>query len=109
MPTTSTGLCRSSLTTVFWKCRAVTILGNRYTGLAAVKEGLRTRLVGIPDVRYTDDTHFVAGDIGVSEWTLRGTAVGGENIEVRGCDFFTFANDGKILKKNSYWKIRDRA
>ena len=83
--------------------------GTRYTGLAAVREGLRARLVGIPDVQYTDDTHFVAGDIGVSRWTLRGTTANGENVEVRGCDFFTFSEDGKILKKNSYWKIRDRA
>jgi len=45
----------------------------------------------------------------VSQWTLRGTAVSGAKIEVRGCDFFTFASDGKILKKNSFWKIRDGA
>ena len=83
--------------------------GTRYTGSAAVREGLRSRLVGIPDVQYTDDTHFVADDIGVSQWTLRGTTANGENIEVRGCDFFTFADDGKILKKNSYWKIRDQS
>lgn len=83
--------------------------GTRYTGSVAVREGLRSRFSGIPDVHYTDDTHFVAGDIGVSQWTLRGTAVSGEDIEVRGCDFFTFADNGKILKKDSYWKIRDRA
>ena len=82
--------------------------GTRYAGSAAVREGLRSRLAGIPDVRYTDDTHFVAGDIGVSQWTLRGTTVSGETIEVRGCDFFTFASDGKIIEKDSYWKIRDR-
>ena len=28
-------------------------------------------------------------------------------IEVRGCDFFTFKG-GKIVKKDSYWKIRER-
>jgi ketosteroid isomerase-like protein len=80
--------------------------GSRYVGAAAVKEGLRSRFAGIPDVRYEDDTHFVAGDIGVSQWTLRGTSTGGERIEVRGCDFFTF-RDGKIVKKDSYWKIRE--
>jgi ketosteroid isomerase-like protein len=81
--------------------------GTRHTGAAAVREGLRARLSGIPDVHYGDDTHFVAGDLGVSQWTLRGTAANGERIEVRGCDFFTF-KDGKIVKKDSYWKIRDR-
>jgi ketosteroid isomerase-like protein len=81
--------------------------GARYIGAAAVKEGLRSRLTGIPDVQYTNDTHFIAGDIGVSQWTLRGTTTDGETIEVRGCDFFTFAN-GRIVKKDSYWKIRER-
>ena len=81
--------------------------GTRYVGAAAVKEGLRSRFAGIPDVRYEGDMHFVSGNIGVSQWTLRGT-VSGETIEVRGCDFFTFAGDGKIIKKDSYWKIRDR-
>jgi ketosteroid isomerase-like protein len=80
--------------------------GSRYVGAAAVKEGLRSRFAGIPDVRYEDDTHFVSGDIGVSQWTLRGTPRGGKPIEVRGCDFFTFRN-GKIVKKDSYWKIRE--
>jgi hypothetical protein len=75
--------------------------------LAAVREGLRTRFAGIPNVNYSDDAHFVVGDIGVSQWTLRGTTTSSETVEVRGCDIFTFA-DGKIVKKDSYWKIRDR-
>jgi ketosteroid isomerase-like protein len=80
--------------------------GSRYVGAAAVKEGLRSRFAGIPDIRYEDDTHFVSGDVGVSQWTLRGTSRSGEPIEVRGCDFYTF-RDGKIVKKDSYWKIRE--
>ena len=31
---------------------------------------------------------------------------GGEPIEVRGCDLFEFA-DGKISRKDSFWKIVD--
>jgi ketosteroid isomerase-like protein len=80
--------------------------GMRYAGAKAVREGLRSRFAGIPDVSYSDDTHFVAGNIGVSQWMLRGTRTSGEKVEVRGCDFYTFA-DGKIVKKDSYWKIRD--
>jgi ketosteroid isomerase-like protein len=81
--------------------------GARSNGLAAVREGLRSRLTGIPDVHYDDDTHFVSGDIGVSQWTLRGTSTANEKIEVRRCDFYTFRN-GKVVKKDSYWKIRQR-
>ena len=78
--------------------------GRRLVGKRDVREGLRSRLDGIPDVHYGDDRHWVCGDRGVSEWTLRGTWRTGEPIEVRGCDLFEFA-DGKIRRKDSFWKI----
>ena len=80
--------------------------GRRLVGKRDVREGLRSRLDGIPDVNYGDDRHWACGDRGVSEWTLRGTQRTGESIEVRGCDLFEFA-DGKIRRKDSYWKIID--
>jgi ketosteroid isomerase-like protein len=80
--------------------------GTRLAGREQVREGLQSRLDGIPDVHYGDDTHWVCGDRGVSEWTLRGTQRSGERIEVRGCDLLEFA-DGKITRKNSFWKIVD--
>ena len=51
-----------------------------------------------------DVEHFVDGDTGVSKWLLTGTTPDGEKIEVRGCDFYAF-KDGKIVRKDSYWKI----
>ncbi|WP_217913516.1 nuclear transport factor 2 family protein [Miltoncostaea marina] len=80
--------------------------GRRLEGRDQVREGIRSRLEGIPDVRYGDDRHWVCGDRGVSEWTIRGTARSGERIEVRGCDLFEFA-DGRISRKDSFWKIVD--
>lgn len=81
--------------------------GTRYKGKAEVREGVGSRFRGIPDVHYGEDRHFVStsGDRGVSEWLLTGTATTGERIEVRGCDLFEFAEDGKIRVKDSYWKI----
>jgi len=81
--------------------------GTRYQGKAGVREGLASRFNGIPDVHYGDGRHFVSksGDRGVSEWLLTGTATTGERVEVRGCDLFEFAEDGKIRVKDSYWKI----
>jgi ketosteroid isomerase-like protein len=79
--------------------------GHRFLGFSAVREGLRSRFTGIPDVHYDDDTHLVCDNVGISRWTLRGTSVDGEPIEVKGCDFYTF-NGGKVVKKDSYWKIR---
>ncbi len=80
--------------------------GRRYVGKVAVREGLATRFTGLPDVHYGEDRQWVAGDRGVSEWTITGTTPAGVRIEVRGCDLFTF-RDGRIVRKDSYWKIRE--
>ena len=79
--------------------------GTRFVGKAEVREGFAARFSGIPDVRYRDEGAFVDGDRGASEWTLSGTTTSGERIEVRGCDLWTI-RDGKIVKKDSFWKIR---
>ena len=79
--------------------------GQRFEGKDAVKEAFDGRFAGIPDVRYTDDDHFVDGDRGASEWTLSGTTTAGQRIEIRGCDLWTF-RDGKVIRKDSFWKIR---
>ena len=78
--------------------------GRRLMGKQQVREGIQSRFDGIPDVQYGDDRHWVCGDRGVSEWTLRGTQRSGEPIEVRGCDLFELTA-GKISRKDSFWKI----
>ena len=81
--------------------------GRRYTGRDEVREGLGARFRGIPDVHYDGRGDFVAGDRGASEWTLRGTTLEGESLEVHGCDLWTFRGD-LVVKKDSYWKIVER-
>lgn len=80
--------------------------GQRFIGKAQVREGLAGRFKGIPDVHYGDDIHWIStdGDRGVSEWTLTGTTTTGVKLKVRGCDLWEFRN-GKIIRKDSYWKI----
>lgn len=78
--------------------------GTRVVGRDAVREAFAARFSGIPDVHYGGDDHFATGDRGASEWTLTGTTTDGQRIEVRGCDLWTF-RDGKVTKKDSYWKI----
>ncbi len=78
--------------------------GRRFVGKDEVRGGLGTRFETIPDVRYGHGDHFVAGDRGVSEWTLTGTTVAGERLEVRGCDLWTFRGD-EVVRKDSFWKI----
>ena len=81
--------------------------GRRFIGKREVREGLAARFEGIPDVHYGDDDHFACGSRGVSEWTITGTTVEGERIEVRGCDIWTFTDSGKLTRKDSFWKIRE--
>jgi ketosteroid isomerase-like protein len=81
--------------------------GRRFVGKDEVRRGLAARFEGIPDVSYTDDDHFVAGNRGVSEWTISGTTTDGIRVDVRGCDIWTFADDGTIARKDSFWKIRE--
>ena len=78
--------------------------GARYVGKANVRQALAGRFAGLPNVHYGNPVHFVSGDTGISKWTLTGTTPAGVQVEVCGCDFYTF-RDGKIIKKDSYWKI----
>jgi ketosteroid isomerase-like protein len=80
--------------------------GSRFQGKGAVREALASRFAGLPDVHYGDEEHFVdaAAGTGMTRWTLTGTTLAGARIEVRGCDFYSF-RDGKVIRKDSYWKI----
>lgn len=82
--------------------------GRRFEGIEEVRRGLAARFETIPDVRYESHGDFVDGDRGVSEWTISGTGTDGDPLEVRGCDIWTFAPDGRIAVKNSFWKVRER-
>ena len=80
--------------------------GSRSEGRQAVREALAARFAGLPDVHYGNAEHFVdaAANTGMSKWTLTGTTPDGIRKEVRGCDFYSF-RDGKVIAKDSYWKI----
>ncbi len=78
--------------------------GRRFVGKDQVRAGLGMRFETIPDVQYGEGEHFAAGERGASEWTLTGTTVDGERLEVRGCDLWTFRG-GEVVRKDSFWKI----
>jgi ketosteroid isomerase-like protein len=78
--------------------------GDQFVGKTDVRTGLHKRFEGIPNVHYGDDRHWACGDFGVSEWTLTGISVAGKRLEVRGVDPLEFV-DGKITRKDSFWKI----
>lgn len=80
--------------------------GTRFEGKSEVRKALAGRFAGLPDVHYGDEEHFVdaAAHTGMSKWFLTGTTREGDPKAVRGCDFYTF-RDGKVVRKDSYWKI----
>ena len=92
---------------VFESPRGPEMWGRRFVGKEEVARGLAARFEGIPDVHYGGEEHFASGHRGASEWTIRGTTVEGQSIEVRGCDLWTFDKDGKIVRKDSFWKLRE--
>jgi ketosteroid isomerase-like protein len=91
---------------VFDSPRGPNAWGTRFDGKDQVRQGLAARFAGLPQLHYGDVDHFVVGDRGASEWTLTGTTQDGRQIEVRGCDLWTF-RDGLITRKDSFWKIRE--
>jgi ketosteroid isomerase-like protein len=78
--------------------------GTRFIGKEGVRKGISMRFEATPDVHYGDGRHWVSGNMGVSEWLLTGTTKEGRKVEVRGCDHYEF-QDGKVIRKDSYWKI----
>ena len=78
--------------------------GRRFVGKAAVREGLAGRFKGLPDVHYGEARHWGDQTMVASEWLLTGTKADGERVRVRGCDHYEF-RDGKVVRKDSYWKI----
>ena len=80
--------------------------GARQEGKDNVRKALAGRFEGLPDVHYGDEQHFVdeSSNTGISKWILTGTLRDGKRIEVWGCDFYTFS-DGKVARKDSYWKM----
>ena len=81
--------------------------GTRLMGKAQVRAGCASRFAGLPDAHYGEDRHLVSGNMGFSEWTLTGTTPSGEHVVVRGTDHLEF-RDGKIVRKNSFWKIVEK-
>jgi len=88
----------------FYMPRGTKPSGDQYNGKTEVRIGLAKRFEGIPDVHYGDDRHWACENFGVSTWTLTGTSLVGQHIEVRGVDLLEF-DHGKITCKDSYWKI----
>lgn len=78
--------------------------GRRCSGKAEIAEVLSERYKRIPDMRWVEMRHWIAGDKALSEWVVQGTSVDGERLDLLGCDLWEFRDD-KVVKKDTYWKF----
>lgn len=92
---------------VFCTARGPGKKGIELVGKPAIAQFLRDRFSYIPDMYWAPEFRFVAGDRGVSYWTVTGTNKNtGEKLDVFGCDIFHF-RDGKIAHKDTFWKLKE--
>ena len=89
---------------VFCLARGPEPVGRTLKGKAAIRKALADRFKQIPDMRWDGQDYILAGDRGVSLWTVRGKGGDGEDLNYQGCDIYRFEG-GKIVEKNTFWKI----
>lgn len=90
---------------IFRTARGVGIEGTCLRGPAEIREFLANRWTEIPDLHWESAVnHRFGTTFAVSEWHVVGTPPSGEKIDWLGCDIFEFGADGKIVRKDTYWK-----
>ena len=90
---------------VFYPAAGPEPFGNKLQGREALHAAFTAVWNNIPDVQWADCRHFAHGDLGLSQWTFKGTAKDGSEINVYGCDIFSF-RDGKVASKSAFRKDR---
>ena len=78
--------------------------GERVVGTEALRAILRRRFRTIPDMAWEIHSHWVGGNRGCSEWRVTGTETNGNRLNWLGCDIWELDGDGRIVKKDTYWK-----
>lgn len=79
--------------------------GRRFDTPQAIAAAFSGVWGAMPDAKWVQNGHFIAGDRAVSEWRFSGTGADGQRIEADGVDLFTHA-DGLITRKNAFRKQR---
>lgn len=79
--------------------------GEKYVGKENIKKFLAARFARISDMSWKHLYRYACGDRAVSYWVVTGTSESGEKLEYNGCDLYDFNEDGKIVYKDTFWKI----
>ena len=91
----------------FYLARGPETVGRTLKGKAVIRETLAKRFAQIPDMRWDHKEYIIAGNRGISVWTVKGKGADGEALEYQGCDIYEFRGD-KILNKDTYWKLVEK-
>lgn len=78
--------------------------GVTLRGKAEIRAMLDRRFSSIPDMAWEIHSHWAGGDRACSEWTVTGTEANGERLEWLGCDLWRLDADGRVVRKDTYWK-----
>ena len=78
--------------------------GRTFRGREEVRRGFELMLAHDAGSESRDGRVFVAGDLGVAEWSYAYKREDGAEVEIRGCDIFEFAGD-KIARKDAFRKV----
>jgi ketosteroid isomerase-like protein len=90
---------------VFCLSRGPESVGRTLKGKPVIRQALADRFKQIPDMRWENEEYILAGDRAISVWTVRGKGTDGEELNYQGCDIYHFDAAGKIVHKNTFWKI----
>ncbi len=78
--------------------------GQVLTGKEEIRRMLVQRFSAIPDMAWEIHSHWAGGNRACSEWTVTGSEANGAALRWLGCDLWQLDSDGKILRKDTYWK-----
>ena len=87
-----------------YKHKEMYILGFSQGACLAMEFMIRQRFSSIPDMAWEIHGHWAGGDRACSEWTVTGTEPNGDRLEWLGCDLWHLDPEGRVLRKDTYWK-----
>jgi len=77
--------------------------GKIVRGREGVAATMAARAKAIPELRFSETDLIYAGERVIGTYRVTGRYADGRKIDVRGCDIYVI-RDGKIARKDSYWK-----
>jgi hypothetical protein len=92
---------------VFILARGPDPWGKSLKGKNEIRALLTERFKTSKNMKWSLLNQYVCGNNAVTEWLLTGTTGKGEELNLFGCDLFVFNDDGKIVKKDTYWKSKE--